>query len=51
MQKIGRKSIVTEITILNQSNPCISSFQGRQYDDPEVFELLEGALHVSLNTL
>lgn len=102
MQKIGRKSIVTEITILNQSNPAspfvvkvqanknhgicdivvgsripqeivdektkkkktimkffpvrragdvLSSFQGRQYDDPEVFELLEGALHVSLNTL
>lgn len=102
MQKIGRKSIVTEITILNQSNPqspfvvrvqanknrgicdivvgsrvsqkivdektkkkrtimkfspirragdVLSSFQGRQYEDPEVFKLLEGALHVSLNTL
>lgn len=102
MQKIGRKSIVTEITILNQSNPAspfvvrvqtnknhgicdivvgsripqeivdektkkkktimkffpvrrmdkvFSSFQGRQYDDSEVFELLENALHVSLNTL
>lgn len=102
MQKIGRKSIVTEITILNQSNPAspyvvkvqanknhgicdiiqgtrlpqevidektkkkktimkffpvrrvdkvLSSFQGRQYNDPKVFELLEDALHISLNTL
>ena len=102
MQKIGRKSIVVETTVLNESNPAspfvvkvqanrnhgicdiivgskipqevvdektkkkktimkffpvrragdvLSSFQGRQYDDPKVFELLEGALHVSLNTL
>lgn len=98
----GRKSIVTEITILNQSNPqspfvvrlqanknhgicdivvgsripqeivdektkqkrtimrfspvskvggILSSFQGRQYDDPEVLEHLKNALHVLLNTL
>lgn len=96
----GRKSIVTEITILNQSNPAspfvvkvqanknhgicdivvgsripqeivdgkkkktimkffpvrrvgdvLSSFQGRQYDDSKVFELLENALYVSLNTV
>lgn len=114
MQKIGRKSIVVETTVLNESNPqspkaqgalgdvaspfvvkvqanknygicdiivgskipqevvdektkkkktimrffpvrrvgdVLSSFQGRQYNDPKVFELLEDALHVSLNTL
>ena len=98
----GRKSIVTEITILNQSNPAtpfvvkiqanknhgicdivvgnripqevidektkkkktvmkffpirrvgdvLTSFQGRQYDDPEVIEYLKDTLNVSLNTL
>ena len=29
----------------------LSSFQGRQYDDPVVFECLENALYASLNNL
>lgn len=100
MQKIGRKSIVTEVVIHNLSNPAspfvvkvqanknhgicdivqgtklpqevidektkkkktamkyfpvrrlgevLSAFQGRQYDDPDVFEYLEDVLSETLN--
>lgn len=50
-EKTKKKKTIMKFFPVRRAGEVLSSFQGRQYDDPEVFELLEGALHVSLNTL
>lgn len=50
-EKTKKKKTIMKFFPVRRVGEVLSSFQGRQYDDPEVFELLEGALHVSLNTL
>lgn len=50
-EKTKKKKTIMKFFPIRRAGDVLSSFQGRQYDDPEVFELLEEALHVSLNTL
>lgn len=50
-EKTKKKKTVMKFFPIHRIGDVLSSFQGRQYDDPEVFELLGRALHVSLNTL
>lgn len=50
-EKTKKKKIIMKFFPIRRVGDVLSSFQGRQYDDPKVFELLEDALYVSLNTL
>lgn len=50
-EKTKKKKTIMKFFPIRRVGDVLSSFQGRQYDDPKVFELLEGALYVSLNTL
>lgn len=50
-EKAKKKKTIMKSLPIRRVVDVLSSFQGRQYDDPEVFKLLEDALYISLNTL
>ena len=50
-EKTKKKRTITTFFPIGKVGDVLSSFQGRQYDDPVVFESLENALYVSLNNL
>ena len=50
-EKTKKKRTIMTFFPTGKVGDVLSSFQGRQYDDPVVFESLENALYVSLNNL
>ena len=50
-EKTKKKRTIMTFFPIGKVGDVLSSFQGRQYDDPVVFESLENALYVSLNNL
>lgn len=50
-EKTKKKRTIMTFFPIGKVGDVLSSFQGRQYDDPVVFESLENALYASLNNL
>ncbi len=48
-EKTKKKRTITKFFPICRAGDVFSTFQGRQYDDPDVFEALEDALYSSLN--
>lgn len=44
-EKTKKKKTITKFFPIRRAGDVLSAFQGRQYDDPKVFEALEDALY------
>lgn len=47
--KTKKKKTIMKFFPVCRLGDVLSTFQGRQYDDPQVFEALEDNLHLTLN--
>lgn len=47
--KTQKKKTIMKFFPVRRVDKVLSTFQGRQYDDPTVFEMLENALNSELN--